>query len=333
VSIVIPLEDIRHGSPLDLLARQPERARMLALASRDMLGLASRIAAPLVLPLGDRASRAWLKRNANPYLPEIDAVATRVGVEGVHALNVCFEWGCTSGAVTTRDSVMLFRVMDWLFPRLGEALVVARQAGPAGEFFAVTWPGVSGIFQGMAPGRFAVAINQAPMRRHGGPIPVDWLKNRIETNKQSGIPPAHLLRRVFETAADYATACTMLRTAQLAVPAIFIVAGIRAGEGCVIERTETACVVRSLDEANVCAANHFEGAFNDHGRGWLPRSDNSHDRASHAGATSAFDGFAWFVEPIANDKTRLAMTADAATGRLALLGTDGARPVTELFVL
>ncbi len=89
LGIVIPLEDIRNGSPLDLLARHPARARMLALASRDMLGLVSRMAAPALLPLGDRAS---LTRNANPYLEEIDAIARQVNVTGVH---VCFESGCT----------------------------------------------------------------------------------------------------------------------------------------------------------------------------------------------------------------------------------------------
>jgi hypothetical protein len=334
MGIVIPLEDIRDGSPLDLLARHPERARMLALASRDMLGLASRLAAPLVLPLGDRASRAWLARNANPYLDEIDTVAERVGVDGVHALNVCFEWGCTSGAVATSDGVMLFRVMDWMFPRLGDALVVARQSGPAGEFFAVTWPGVSGIFQGMAPGRFAVAINQAPMRLHGRGVVADWLRNRIETNRQQGLPPAHLLRQVFETAPDYATACERLGSTPLAVPAIFIVGGVRAGEGCVIERTETACMMRPLDGASICAANHFESSFEDHGSGWLPRSHDSHERLACAMATRDFkDDLAWFSAPIANDKTRLAMTANAATGSLELVGTDGARATTEMFRL
>jgi len=305
---------------------------MLALASRDMLGAASRMAAPLALPLGDRASRAWLERNANPYLAEIDAIAEMVDVAGVHALNVCFEWGCTSGVVATPEGPLLFRVMDWMFPRLGETLVVARQSGPAGEFYAVTWPGLSGIFQGMAPGRFAIAINQAPMRKHGRGAPLDWLQNRIDTDRARGLPPAHLMRRVLETAPDYATACAMLRETPLAVPVIFIVCGIGEREGCVIERTEHAAAIRPLDGANVCAANHFESEFAAQGKGWRARTDDSLERAQCARTTDVMrfgDIADWFVAPIANDKTRLAMTARPASGALHLIGTAGGSAVTE----
>jgi len=90
----IPLE---HGSPLALLQRQPDKARDLAAAAAGTFGLASRAAAALAAPLADCLSRDWLLAQDNPFLPEIDAIAATLRIPGVHALNVCFEWGCTSG--------------------------------------------------------------------------------------------------------------------------------------------------------------------------------------------------------------------------------------------
>jgi hypothetical protein len=65
------------------------------------------------------------------------------------------------------------RLLDWGFPKLGENLVVAHQSGPAGDFHNITWPGIAGIYQAVARGRFAAAINQAPMRRHGPGLATD----------------------------------------------------------------------------------------------------------------------------------------------------------------
>ncbi len=55
-------------------------------------------------------------------------------IPGIHALNICFEWGCTSGVWPSADGPVLRRAMDWPFPLLGESLVVLRQQGPAKVF-------------------------------------------------------------------------------------------------------------------------------------------------------------------------------------------------------
>ncbi|MEJ1967750.1 MAG: hypothetical protein WDN03_03795 [Rhizomicrobium sp.] len=175
----IPFVDIRGGTPLDLMEQHEATARSLARAAMGTFGLASRAASTVLMPLGDRASRRWLARTDNPYLAEIDALAAHLGISGVHFLNVCFEWGCTSGVWRGPDGPVLRRVLDWAFPQLGTHMVVALQSGPAGEFYNPTWPGLAGSFQGLAPGRFAAAINQAPMRRHRRGIAGDWLRNRI----------------------------------------------------------------------------------------------------------------------------------------------------------
>ncbi len=332
----IPFADIRGGTPLDLLKLYPDTARALAKAATNSYGLLSRAAGAVALPLGDRASRRWLAAADNPHLTEIDAMAATLGIRGVHFLNVCFEWGCTSGVWRSADGPVLHRVLDWPFPDLGLFMVVAHQSGPAGDFFNMTWPGLSGSFQGLAPGRFAAAINQAPMRRHRAGYAGDWLKNRIAVKGGRGMPPAHLLRLVLETAPDFAAARQMLSETHLAVPAIFILSGVADGEGCIIERTETEAAIRTLEGGAVCVANHFETRLNGNGAGWRPRPIDSAGRAACARVLTDADfaeDFAWFKPPIANAHSRLAFNANAAAGSLALMGTDGPKPATQVFCL
>ena len=254
----------------------------------------------------------------------------------MHFLNVCFEWGCTSGVWRSGVSATMHRVLDWPFPDLGIHMVVALQSGPAGEFYNITWPGLAGSFQGLAPGRFAAAINQAPMRRHRAGYAGDWLKNRVAVRSGGGMPPAHLLRQVLERAHSYAAARKMLSETRLAVPAIFILSGVKDGEGCVIERTEHEAVTRNLEGTSVCVANHFETRLNRNGFGWRPRPIDSHGRAAAARTLAQDDfesDFTWFTPPIANAHSRLAFNADAANGTLALMGTNGAVPSTQVFRL
>jgi hypothetical protein len=234
-------------------------------------------------------------------------------------------WDTGSGAT-------LRRVLDWPFPRLGELVVVARQDGPAGDFFNITWPGANGSFHGMAPGRFAAAINQAPMRRHGTGFAGDWFRNRLAARRATGWPAAHLLRHVFETAPDYAQAKHLLCETPLAVPALFILSGVTAQDSCVIERTETDFAVREMEAGRVCTANHFETRLD--GPLWEARPIDSPGRAACARAVSGnVEGFAWFTAPIANINSRLVFNADAGTGTLELAGTAGTGFVTELFTL
>jgi hypothetical protein len=169
------------------------------------------------------------------------------------------------------------------------------------------------------------------MREYGTGFAGDWLQARIATGKSDGIPPSHLLRQVFETAPTYADAKSALCRTPLAVPAIFILAGIKDGEGCVIERIETQFALREMTQGRVCATNHFEGAFEDSGKGWRARPIDSAGRLSCAHALGNTEDQSWFAAPIANINSRLVMTAKAATGALSVTGTEGVNPVTEIF--
>jgi hypothetical protein len=85
--------------------------------------------------------------------------------------------------------VRLLRVLDWRQPGLGRALIVVRQRGAAGDFANLTWPGFVGVVTAMAPGRFAVALNQPPMMSWGLTAPLDWLVGRIRVWRSRALPP------------------------------------------------------------------------------------------------------------------------------------------------
>lgn len=328
----IPLVDLRGHSALELSFIYRARTLAFAQAAAGMLGTALRPAAKLMLPAVDRASRKWLEKSNNPYAQEIGLIADSFRVPGVYAMNVFFEWACTTGGWQTESGPLLRRVADWPVPRLGAFTVVAQQSGRLGDFFNVTWPGYSGILQGVALGRFAAAANLGPQRKHGTGSLGDWLLGRM--NLPAALPPTHLLRRAFETARDYLAAKTMLSMTPIAIPAIFILTGTKSGEGCVIERTEESYAVREMGASRVCATNQFDSHLNDTIQGWRPRPIDSAGRFAQAlSLTRDETDFAWFVAPIANANSRLVMTANAATGMLKVMGTDGALPVTEIFDL
>jgi hypothetical protein len=293
----------------------------------------SDFACRFVLPYADRLSRDWLIRTNNPFRDEIRHFAEGLDVTGVYALNLCFEWGCTSAVYSGDNGPTLTRVLDWPFPQLGENVIVAHQRGKAGDFHNVTWPGVSGMFQGMARGRFAASLNQAPMRRHRLTYAGDWIANRRKMFRSTALPPAHLLRQVFEDAADYEEAKERLANTPIALPVIYILGGIRPGEGCVIERTEYHHAIRSIDNGRVCAANHFETGLHTEGYGWRPRPIDSVGRSRTARmlpVAEIDDQFTWFEPPVANAHSRLVTMACAATGALSVFGAYGLNRVTEI---
>lgn len=334
----IPLIDLRTRTPVDLARERSETALSLITAATNTLGFVSRWPSKVLLPIADKQSRAWLERSNNPYLPEIDAIASALGVPGTYALNLSYEWGCTSGAFSTGDSVTLLRLLDWPFPHIGKHVMVINQRAAAGDFYNIGWPGMSGMLNGMAPGRFAATLNQAPMRKHGLTHVGDWIKNRLLVKESIALPPPHLLRKVFEEAGDYAAARKMLIETPVALPVIYIITGLNPGEGCVIERTEhDARVFELADQPRVTVTNHFNSSFNEIGHGWSPRTEDSGDRYVQScgvePAVLSADGFEWVSPPMLSPLTRLGVIADAKTGRLVVQGLEGDEQVTERFVL
>ncbi|MEW5729474.1 MAG: hypothetical protein AB1918_16720 [Pseudomonadota bacterium] len=312
------------GTSRDLLSAQLPAAQALVAEARRMYSA-------LGVRAADAVSRAWLRRTANPYLGELDALADILGEPGLHMLNVSYEWGCTTGTADGR----LLRTLDWPFAGLGRHVAVLDTSGPAGRTLSVTWPGFAGMLTALAPGRFAVAINQAKAF-HGRLTQVlEWPLNRARFLASRALPPAHLLRAVCDTAPDYDAAVRLLRDTAVALPVFFTVAA-PDGRGCVIEREPGRAHVHAGTAA--CANHwHYPGL-----QGETPRLTCRLDaaapytrasRARHAamlGMLGGGDGFDWLRPPILCPDTRIACVMDVAHGRLAVIGVEGMAAATEM---
>jgi hypothetical protein len=319
----IPLVDVRAGGPLAHAAMRTDVIEDLRLACLSSL---PRVIHPF-LPLADAVSRKWLERSASPYTAEVAAIADLAKAPGIFLVNASYEWACTVASCRRSEAPLLVRTLDWPFAGLGRHVTVARQAGPAGEFWNVTWPGAVGVLTAVAPGRFAATINQAPMRRRTRGAFLRWLDHAFNAVHTYGrvrhAPPAHVLRQVFETAGDYASAQRMLLQTPVARPALVALAGVRAGETCVIERTETdGCV----HDGPVLVANDWQQPL----PGWEPRFcglpveiDSRQRRDALAAQVAALaEPFGWLRPPVHNWATRLAVEMSAARAMLRVIGFE-----------
>ncbi|MBL8670189.1 MAG: hypothetical protein JNK11_06015 [Alphaproteobacteria bacterium] len=337
----------------------PERVgAILAAGRRDYT--------PFGLALGDRMSRRWVAgkgaRGVGAYAGEIAAVAARMEAllgarHGAHLLNLSYEWGCTAGADAGGAVPRLHRTLDWTLPGLGRALVAAAvpqgPMAPAGPYLNLTWPGFVGAVQGLAPGRFALSLNQAPvpnvtvLGRRIGRV-ADWLAGKLRVLRSTATPPLLLMRRVLEQAPDFAAARAMLAHGEITMPCFVTLVGCRAGEAVVIERGaglqgDRAVTHQAGADGRVCVSNHWLSE----GIPGVTQSLNSLERlaamrtflgqgAGAAPGSRPLGGFGWLAPPILNSLTRLAFEAEPATGRIVVrafeAAPDGtaAMPVTEI---
>jgi hypothetical protein len=193
-----------------------------------------------------------------------------------------------------------------------------------------------GVLTGMAPARFAAAINQAPLRRrsHARALRLyDVAANAVNTWRNvRHIPPDQLLREVFEICDSFAEAKVRLETVPVARPVIYTLVGCNLGEYCVIERTEESHRVRDHEtvaandwrvadpryEARLGArlaltGTYAEAAANSRGRA---------DALAGWNGTFARDSFAWVVPPVLNGYTRMAIEMCPAKGVLRAVGYE-----------
>ncbi len=326
--VAVPLITVGRAGPLALAEGAPDQAAELIAAGRRQFG-------GWPVSLLDRWSARWARRAGGPYLAEVERAASLPLPRGLWFMNYAYEWGCTTsaGPDPAAAGVRLLRTLDWPFHGLGRQLVVLQQEGAAGAFYNVTWPGYLGVVSAMAPDRFCVAINQAPVLRRGPawlprPRLADWLVSRRRTFSGDRIAPAHLLRQVCEDCTSFAEAKERLMTTPIALPVFYTLAGLEPGEACVIERLEDQAFVHR-DPAAV--ANHW---LSPHLRG-RPRGRQSQARlarmADHCGRVAS--GFEWLDGGILNPDTRLALVANAASGQLLLRGYEKDGAATAVFDL
>jgi hypothetical protein len=326
----VPLIDVRAGGPPSHARQRRRQALALREACLGWLpcgGLLARLADPL--------ARGWLRRSGSPFLDEIEAISRTLGRPGVWLLHSAYAFGCTALADEGPGRPVLRRTLDWPFPGLGRLVEVARQRGPAGEFLNVTWPGFAGALTGVAPGRFAASINQAPMRRRTKPAWLLWLDyalNAATAFLSSGRPPPeHVLRLAFETCASFDEACRLLETAPVARPVLFLVTGCSSGQRALIERDDEGS--RTYRDTTVVA-----NAWRDHSNGWQPRVcgegtpvENNRKRVAAMAAIAGHPAdLEWAVPPVVNAFTRLVVEMCAASGRLIVAGWEAEGRVTAV---
>jgi len=280
-------------------------------------------------------TKRWLRRSRSPYVAEVATIAASFGYPGIWFLNGCYQWGCTALAREQGDAPWLARTLDWPFPGLGRHLEIVRMQGVAGRFDNASWPGYVGILTACAPGRFAAAINQAPMRRrakHPGLRPYDIAMNALRTWRIRHIPPDHLLREVFESARTFGEAKQRLETTPIARPVIYTLVGCERGERCVIERREESFETRMDDTA--AANNWLHAAFPWEARmrsevllvrSFDEAAENSRIRREQLAAWPgkfAQGSFDWVTAPVLNTNTRIAVEMCPATGVLRAVGYE-----------
>lgn len=343
---MIPVFDARSVGVVGHLAAERDAALALLRASLDWLPPAARPFARAV----EGVNRFWLRRNHSPYRDEIFQMARILGEPGLVSINVSYEWGCTTigGPSAGSSSPVLRRTLDWPFPGLGRGVQVVRMRGPAGEFWNVAWPGAAGVLTAMAPGRFAAALNQAPMRRRARSEwlrPLDFALNGARTFfAVRAMPGMHLLRQAFEEAGSFDEAVEFLSRTPVARPCLFTLIGCDADEVAVIEKTETAARVlrRPGATANAFRPGRDDGFWEPRPCGCAFAEAAANNRARSdlldrlaAASRAPFD---WLRPPVLNGFTRLAVEAEPATGDLRVRGYEpcregGVAPATRDFDL
>ena len=307
----------REGFP-ELVSRYPDRLAVILRAARR------RYTGPGV-SLGDKLTRRWAERTGLVEAGEIDEVSRRVGRPGAWLLNLSYEWACTSAVHVPEDGrPRLLRTLDWQLPTLGTAIVVAEIDDPAGSWLNLTWPGFVGCVQGLAPGRFAIAINQAPGPATRLGLPGDWLVARRIAWRSDARPPVMLLRDVFRRCRDFAEAKQRLTETPVTLPVIFTIVGVRQGQNAIIERMPTRARVHDTAPS---VTNHWLNAEFP-GR---THSILSPERLEMVRAVLPRDArdLTWVRPPILNERTRLAMEASPADGSLLVEGYEGETRVTD----
>jgi hypothetical protein len=333
----IPVHAVADRPSVDLMNRDLPRVQALV---REALSRRSHPLLPLAIRVADRVSRAWLIRQDNPYLHEIKEAAALLGRPGAYFLNVCYEWACSTSVAPdpAGQGVRMIRVLDWGLAGIGRHLVIARQETPVGPFYNPTWPGFAGVVTGMAPGRFAAAINQAPRVPVLGVAGLDDGIARLRMLGARGrVPATHLLRRVFETAPDYRSAVAQLSddSADLAMPALFSLAGIGRNEGCVIEAFRrrrrihpiSAETADAVGVANQWLSSDLEGRARNHSRTTQPAlgpeaNNRERRRVISAVQKDAFRGATDLPEPALNSHTVMVMAAIPRTGEMTVEALD-----------
>jgi hypothetical protein len=333
----IPLVPVDAHASAAMCRHDLDRLQALV---HSALSRRSHVLLPLATKIVDSISRAWLARQIDSYLEEIGHVAALLGRPGAFFLNAVYEWSCSTsmGPAPGEHGARMIRVLDWGLAGMGKHAIIAHHTTPHGDFYNATWPGYAGIVNAMAPGRFCAAINQAPRMPILGLGPIDEMITRLRIfAARKTTLASHLLRRVFETAPDYAAAVEMLTDSavSLAAPALFALSGVEPEEGCVIEAFGTERRIHHADDApggilgiaNQWLSPDLKGKARNESITVAPALEPEANNALRRAIVTElqrhdFRGSADLMEPVLNSHTVMVITGNAATGELTVEALD-----------
>ena len=332
----IPVFEVGLLPSADLCRQNLDRVRNLI---DEALSRRSHLLLPLATRLLDQVSHSWLVRQASPYLEEIRQVASAVGQPGAYFLNTIYEWACSTSAAPDPGGpgARMIRVLDWGLSGIGAHVVIARHETRHGAFLNPTWPGYAGVVTAMAPGRFAAAINQGPRMPVLGINLIDGIVTHLQVlAARDAVPAAHLLRRTFEDAADFERAVEILsdEAVAIAMPALFVIAGVEHEHCCVVEAWGSKRRVHyagtsaplGLGVANQWLSPDLAGrARTVPGATTHPEVDNLARRTIVTELQrGAFNGASDLPEPVINRHTVMVVTANAREGEMTVEALDSA---------
>lgn len=319
----------------DLVRQNPESALALLAATiplyahgfiplRGLGGYKTRPIDHALMRLADRVSGSWFRRNRSPYLSDIFETSQILNrPAGMIAIAANMENYCTAGFTFVDGRPILVRVMDWPIVGAGQLLEAAQVTHGVGRYTHLTWPGFAGVLTVGAKDRFAIAINEAPMRTRigSGKFLNSWL-NRGFTFCNNNPPAHHVVRQICDTAWSYAEAKQMLLKANISTRVTYVITGTKTGEAAIIEADSGRRFERPPHE---CSTANSWSNRKVQTRATVWKSDERaqllSDLLESMTAESALD-LSWMKYPIANRDSRVVATIDVAADTMVGQGWE-----------
>lgn len=189
---------------------------------------------------------------APAFLEEIEGLAEHCAYSAQQILIanlyydiVKFAFACTAFAVEVEGSVWHGRNLDWwteneVLKKYTKLFQFTR--GGQVVFESVSWMGFVGVLSGMQPQAFSVTLNAIVS----------------EETPNIGKPVAFLLREVLEEKHSFEEAQQLLEKTSLISDCLLLLAGTKASELCVIERTPTQHSTRIASNKSIVVTNDYK---------------------------------------------------------------------------
>lgn len=271
------MPSFKNKSGAEIIANMPDRFRaLMKVASGSVFKRA-------YFAVSDSYLKKKHEQTNSRYAAELQATDALAGRPQVYTLNESYDFFCTSASRIVDGKPVLLSTLDWgKMPEICHALFHAECEGDHGPYDMYNVTGYSGVFRGGAEGRFAVALNRAPVptlfnlpaiqkteREHrlqdkarshklgfvfnlaaaviafarGETIAKFVSTAKSYTSREKTIP--FVLREAFETAADFTQALDMAARTKLSGSGLMVMTGVDETENCAIYRTRNNCVIET----------------------------------------------------------------------------------------